>query len=140
MLRVNAIEKGIVLDHIKAGNGIKIFERLRLKGADYPVALLMNVESTKMGRKDIIKISDTLDLDLTMLGLLDPRISVNYIEEGKVTSKVQPGLPEQVEGLIACKNPRCITADERHGSSIFTLLDEETKVYECFYCGERVRM
>ncbi|MCD5416375.1 aspartate carbamoyltransferase regulatory subunit [Candidatus Bipolaricaulota bacterium] len=140
MLRVNAINKGIVLDHIQAGNGIRIFERLRLKGADYPVALLMNVESTKMGRKDIIKISDTLDLDLTMLGLLDPRISVNYIEESRVTSKVHPGLPERVDGLIACKNPRCITTDERHGPSSFTLLDKETKVYKCSYCGERVRM
>lgn len=140
MLRVDAITKGIVLDHIQVGNGIRIFERLGLRDAEYSVALLMNVSSTKMGRKDMIKISDTLNLDLTMLGLLDPSITVNYIKEGKVTRKVKVGLPEKVEGLIHCKNPRCIISSERHGPSIFTLVDKETKEYKCFYCGERIRV
>lgn len=140
MLRVDAITKGIVLDHIQAGNGIKIFERLGLRNAEYSVALLMNVPSTKMVQKDMIKISDTLNLDLTMLGLLDPSTTVNFIEDGKVTNKVTVELPGRVVGLIECKNPRCITSYERHGPSIFTLVDKETKEYKCFYCGERVKV
>ena len=140
MLTVDPITKGIVLDHIRAGNGIKIFERLGLREVQYPVALVMNVPSNKMGRKDIIKISDTLALDLTLLGLLDPDITVSYIDEGKVTEKVKIGLPERVEGLIECKNPRCISSYERHGQSVFILVDRKTKEYQCFYCGERVRV
>jgi len=140
MLRVDHIEKGIVLDHIQVGNGIEIFERLGLRDADYSVALLMNVPSTKMGQKDMIKISDTLDLDLTMLGLLDPNITVIYIDKGKVSRKVTLGLPDRVEGLIECKNPRCITSSERHGSAVFELVDREAKEYRCYYCGERVRV
>lgn len=140
MLRVDRITAGIVIDHIRPGQGMKVFERLGLRDAGYPVALLMNVTSSKMGRKDIIKISDTLDLDLTMLGLLAPDATVNYIKDGAVTRKVTPGLPERVVGLIECKNPRCITTVERQGASVFTLVDRAAKEYECAYCGERVRV
>lgn len=138
MLRVDAIQRGIVLDHIRAGNGLRIFEELDLAGREYPVALLMNVPSTKMGRKDMIKVSGALDLDLTKLALLDAGITVNYIEGGRVTRKVKPGLPERVVGLIRCKNPRCITSTESYSPSIFTLVDREEKRYKCFYCGEHV--
>ncbi len=140
MLRVDRITAGIVLDHILPGRGLKVFDRLGLRDAGYPVALLMNVASSKLGRKDIIKISDTLDLDLTMLSLLAPNATVNYIEAGKVTRKVSPGLPEKVVGLIECKNPRCITAAERQAVSVFTLVDPKTKEYECSYCSERIRV
>jgi len=140
MLRVDRITVGIVIDHILPGQGLKVFGRLGLRRAGYPVALLMNVTSSKIGRKDIIKISDTLDLDLTMLGLIAPDATVNYIEDGAVTRKVTPGLPERVTGLIECKNPRCITTIERQGVSVFTLVDRATKEYECAYCGERVRV
>lgn len=140
MLRVDRITDGIVIDHIQTGRGLKVFERLGLRKAGYPVALLMNVASSKMGRKDIIKISDTLDIDLTMLGLLAPNATVDYIEDGAVTRKVTPGLPERVVGLIECKNPRCISTVERQGTSVFTLVDREAKEYECAYCGERVRV
>ncbi len=140
MLRVDRITAGIVIDHIQPGQGLKVFDRLGLRNAGYPVALLMNVTSSKMGRKDIIKISDTLDLDLTMLGLLAPDATVNYIEDGVVKRKLTPGLPERVVGLIECKNPRCITTVERQGASVFTLVDRAAKEYECAYCGERVRV
>jgi len=140
MLRVDRITAGIVIDHIQPGQGMKVFDRLGLRDAGYPVALLMDVVSSKMGRKDIIKISDTLDLDLTMLGLIAPDATVNYIEDETVTRKVTPGLPEQVTGLIKCKNPRCITTVERQSVSVFTLVDREAKEYECAYCGERVRV
>ena len=140
MLRVDRIERGIVVDHIRAGNGLRIFDRLGLRDVSFPVALIMNVRSTKMGRKDMIKISDTLELDLTMLGLLEPNITVTYIDDGNVTRKEAIPLTERVEGLNECKNPRCITTYERHGISVFTLVDRDTREYECAYCGERARM
>ncbi len=140
MLRVDAIHKGIVLDHIQAGRGLKIFRELKLEETGYPVALLMNVPSTKLGRKDMIKVSGALDLDLAALGLLDPNITVNFIEDGVVKKKVKVGLPERVVNLLRCKNPRCITSTEPSLQSIFTLLHQETKEYRCFYCGERLRI
>lgn len=139
MLRVDSIQRGIVLDHIQPGTGISIFERLGLREADYSVALLMNVPSTKMGRKDMIKIAEALDLDLTMLGLLDPNITVNYIEGGKVARKVKLGLPERVEGILRCKNPRCITSVEPSAPAKFSLVDRAKKEYACFYCDERLQ-
>jgi len=140
MLRVDRINNGIVLDHIQAGQGLKVFERLGLRSAGYPVALLMNVLSSKMGHKDIIKISDTLDIDLTMLGLLAPDATVNCIEGGVVTRKVTPGLPKRVVGLIECKNPRCITTVESQRTSLFVLVDPDAKEYKCAYCGERSKV
>jgi len=138
MLKVDRIQVGIVLDHIRAGNGLRIFEELGLAGREYPVALLMNVLSTKMGRKDMIKVSGALDLDLTKLALLDAGITVNYIEGGQVVRKVKPELPERVVGLIRCRNPRCITSTEGYSPSIFILVNREEKRYKCFYCGECV--
>ena len=138
MLKVDRIQVGIVLDHIRVGGGLRIFKELGLAGREYPVALLMNVPSTKMARKDMIKVSEALDLDLTKLALLDAGITVNYIEGGQVVRKVKPGLPERVVGLIRCRNPRCITSTESYSPSIFTLVDREAKRYKCFYCGEYV--
>lgn len=140
LLRVNRITSGIVLDHIQPGRGLKVFDRLGLREAGHPVALLMNVASSKMERKDIIKISDTQDIDLTLLGLLAPDATVNYIQDGAVTRKVTPGLPMHVVGLIECKNPRCICTSERQGVSVFNLVDAQTREYACAYCDERVRL
>lgn len=140
MLRVEPIQEGIVLDHIRAGMGMRIFQELGLGDKGLTVALLMNVPSTKLGRKDMIKITGVLDLDLTKLGLLDPGITVNYIRGGGVVRKVKPGLPERAVGLIRCRNPRCITSTESYVVSEFTLANPATKEYRCAFCGERVRV
>lgn len=140
MLRVEPIQEGIVLDHIRAGMGMRIFQELGLGERGLTVALLMNVPSTKLGRKDMIKITGVLDLDLTKLGLLDPGITVNYIRGGAVVRKVKPGLPERVVGLIRCRNPRCITSTESYVVPEFTLVNPATKEYRCSLCGERVRV
>lgn len=134
------IQEGIVLDHIRAGMGLRIFQELGLGERGLTVALLMNVPSTKLGRKDMIKITGVLDLDLTKLGLLDPGITVNYIQGGTVVRKVKPGLPERVVGLIRCRNPRCITSTETYIVPEFTLVNPATKEYRCSLCGERVRV
>ncbi|MCX7884703.1 MAG: aspartate carbamoyltransferase regulatory subunit [Caloramator sp.] len=136
MLTINSIKKGIVIDHIKAGCGIKIFNYLGLDKADFRVALIMNVESQKLGRKDIIKIENVIDIDYTVLGLIDPNITIDIIEDEKIKEKINLKLPEKVVDVIKCKNPRCITSIEKYVPNVFYLVDEQKGEYRCEYCDE----
>ena len=131
---VGQIKDGIVLDHITAGNGMNIYNVLKLGELDCTVALIKNADSPKMGKKDIIKISTLLDLDLDILGYLDPGITVNIVRNGTVAERRSLELPERVVGVIKCKNPRCITSVEREIVHEFKLTDREKKVYRCIYC------
>lgn len=134
MLRINSITKGIVIDHIKAGYGMKIYEYLKLDEAKFTVALIMNAQSKKFGRKDMIKIENVIDIDLAMLGFIDSNITVNVIENEEISEKINLSLPDRVEGIIECKNPRCITSEERDIVHKFVLLDKEKEIYKCEYC------
>jgi len=137
MLTVNSINYGIVIDHITAGNGIKIFEKLRLGEVNFPVVLLINVPSSKLGRKDIIKIENKIDVDLTMLGLIDPDITVNIIENNKIVNKMNINIPKEVQGLFKCKNPRCISNFDEYVNPKFQLARSNGKIYyRCSYCEE----
>lgn len=136
MLEVKGIENGIVLDHITSGNGLKVFDKLNLAEFDYPVVLVMNVESKRLGRKDIIKIENTFDVDLAILGLIDSNISVNIIENGKLVDKKDAILPEVIHGLIECHNPRCITNFDDQTQPTFKLVSKDPLEYECNYCEE----
>lgn len=137
MLKVNSINCGIVIDHITAGKGIKIFEKLKLSEADFPVVLLMNVTSSKFGKKDIIKIENKIDLDLTMLGLIDPNITVNIIENDEIVNKMSIEIPKEVQGMFKCKNPRCISNFDEYVSPSFELAHVNGKIkYRCSYCEE----
>ncbi|MDK2917761.1 MAG: aspartate carbamoyltransferase regulatory subunit [Candidatus Petromonas sp.] len=136
MLEVKQIEKGIVIDHIKSGNGLKIFNKLMLNKSKKPIVLLMNVESKLLGKKDIIKIENSFDIDLNLLGLLDDNITVNYIENGKLTLKKKITIPKEVKGLIKCKNPRCITNSDSYVEPLFKLLSKDTLEYKCSFCEE----
>ena len=138
MLEITSLKNGIVIDHVKAGNGIKIFELLGLAELDEQVALILNAESTNMGRKDIIKIENVIDLDLSALGFIDPEITVNIIEDEKIVDKINLTLPEKVVGVIQCKNPRCITSVERGIEHEFHLVDREKGIYKCSYCDHQV--
>ena len=131
---VGQIKDGIVLDHITAGNGMNIYNVLKLGELDCTVALIKNAESIKMGKKDIIKIGTLLDLDLDVLGYLDPGITVNIVRDGSVAERRKLELPERVVGVIKCKNPRCITSVEREIVHEFKLTDRSKKVYRCIYC------
>ena len=131
---VGQIKDGIVLDHITAGNGMNIYNVLKLGELDCTVALIKNADSPKMGKKDIIKISTLLDLDLDILGYLDPGITVNIVRDGAVAERRSLELPERVVGVIKCKNPRCITSVEREIVHEFKLTDRKKKVYRCIYC------
>ena len=133
-MKIGHIENGIVLDHITAGNGMNIYNVLNLGKLDCTVALITNAGSAKMGTKDIIKISTLLDIDLDILGYLDPGITVNIIRDGEVAEQRHVELPEKVVGVIKCKNPRCITSVERESVHEFKLTDPVKKVYRCIYC------
>ena len=131
---IGQIKDGIVLDHITAGKAMKIYNVLKLDELDCTVAMIKNADSPKLGKKDIIKISTLLDLDLDVLGYLDPGITVNVIRDGKVAERRHLALPERVVGVIKCKNPRCITSVEQEIVHEFKLTDREKKIYRCIYC------
>ncbi len=134
MLKVDSIKKGIVIDHITAGLGYQIFTELKLYDVDYTTALIRNVSSRKLGKKDLIKIDNVVDLDLDMLGLLDPNITLVIIEGEDVVDKIKLSLPKKVEGILSCKNPRCVSTVEDINDIVFYLANEETREYRCEYC------
>lgn len=134
MLYIDSIANGIVIDHIKVGCGYKIFNYLGLDKADYRVALIMNAPSKKFGKKDLIKIENVMDLDFAMLGFIDPDITINVIEDEKIKEKINLSLPEKLENVLECKNPRCITSIEKNMDHVFLLVDEEKGLYKCGYC------
>ena len=136
MLNIESIKDGIVIDHIKAGLGAKIFSWLGLDKAEYSVALIINAPSKAMGKKDIIKIDNIINIDYSILGFIDPNITVNFIKNETIAEKITLTLPEKIEGVIKCKNPRCITTTETYETQIFHLVDKEKGQYRCGYCDE----
>ena len=140
MLEITSIKNGIVIDHIQNGIGVKIFNYLGLDTKDYSVALIINADSKKLGKKDIIKIEKCGKLDYTVLGLLSPTITICEVENEKIINKVIPTLPSKVENIIKCKNPSCITIQEEYVPHSFILVDKETGRYRCEYCDEITKL
>ena len=140
MLEITSIKNGIVIDHIQAGIGVKIFNYLGLDTKDYSVALIINADSKKLGKKDIIKIEQCDKLDYTVLGLLSPTITICEVKDEKIINKVIPTLPSKVFNIIKCKNPSCITIQEEYVPHSFVLVDKETGRYRCEYCDEITKL
>ena len=138
-MKIGHIENGIVLDHITPGNGMNIYNVLNLGKLDCTVALIKNADSPKMGKKDIIKISTHMDIDLDVLGYLDPGITVNIIRNGEVAEQKKLALPERVVGVIKCRNPRCITSVEQGIVHEFKLTDRKKGTYRCIYCEQAAK-
>jgi len=136
MLNIEKIKNGIVIDHIKAGQGIRIFNWLGLDKASYTVAFVLNAYSRHLGKKDIIKIDNTIMINFNILGLIDPNITVNIIENEVITEKIKLQLPEKVVDIFLCKNPRCITSTEKYIPHIFHLVNPGQRTYRCEYCDE----
>ena len=136
MLNIEEIKFGIVIDHIKAGLGIRVFNWLGLDKVPYTVAFVANASSSKSGRKDVIKIDNTISINFDVLGLIDPNITVNIIENGEVTNKIKLTLPQKVENVLICKNPRCICSTEKYITHVFHLENKEQRTYRCEYCDE----
>ncbi len=136
---LSPIDNGIVLDHIKPGGGIELYNILKLDELKCQVALILNATSVKMGKKDIIKIAEPMDLDLDVIGYIDPGITVNVVKDGKVVKRTHLEPPELVKGVIKCKNPRCITTTEQELTHMFKLTDREKRVYRCMYCESKAK-
>lgn len=133
-MNIDSIKNGIVLDHIKAGTGLQLYHFLNLSKLDCSVAIIQNAVSRKNGKKDIIKIDASIDVDLDALGYIDQDITINIIKDGELVEKRHLELPETLTNIVRCKNPRCITTVERDLPHIFKLTDRENKVYRCIYC------
>jgi len=136
MITIAKIKNGLVIDHIKAGQGLRIFNWLGLGKAPYTVAFVVNASSEQMGHKDIIKIDNVISVDFAVLGLIDPNITVNIIENEVITEKIRLQLPERVENILLCRNPRCVTSTEKYAPHIFHLVDKGLGMYRCEYCDE----
>lgn len=135
-MNIDSIRNGLVIDHITAGRGMELYRLLGLEVLcrDCSVALINNVPSAKMGRKDIIKIDTDIDINTDILGYVDPGVTVNVIKNGSIVEKKQISLPEELTNVIFCKNPRCIASTEQELPHIFRLTDQDDKVYRCIYC------
>ncbi len=138
MLNVGKIEEGFVLDHIKAGKSLALYEHLGLDKPDITVAIIKNAKSGKLGKKDILKVEcDVNLLDLDVLAFIDHNITVNMIKNGEIVEKKVLELPKQIKNVIKCRNPRCITSIEQELPHIFYLADADKEVYRCKYCEEK---
>lgn len=137
MRLVNGIQNGVVIDHITAGRGMVVYNKLGLAESNCTTVLLLNVESGNLGRKDIIKIEDVQEIDTTVLGLIDQNITLNYIKDGVLIGKKKVEVPKVVKNIFKCKNPRCITHSDDYAISVFTLKSQNGVLeYQCNYCEE----
>ena len=138
-MKIDSIKNGLVIDHIRAGNGMEIYRLLELEKLDCSVAIIKNVASKKLGKKDIIKIDADIEIDLDILGYIDSDITINVIRDSVLVEKRHIELPETLTGVLVCKNPRCISATEQELPQIFKLTDRENKVYRCMYCEAKAK-
>ena len=138
-MNIDSITNGVVIDHITAGQGMKLYRLLKLDETELSVAIIRNVVSHKMGKKDIIKIDADIPVNLDVIAYVDPGATVNIIHDGKLVEKRQMELPETLTDVLFCKNPRCITSTEQELPHIFKLTDRENRVYRCLYCESRAK-
>lgn len=138
-MNVDEIKNGVVIDHIKAGQGMEIYRFLELDRLDCPIAIIKNAVSRRMGRKDIIKVDTEEELDLSALGYIDSSLTVNVIKNGEKVEKYHPELPLKIVDIVPCKNPRCITSTEQELPHVFRLTDRESATYRCIYCDSRAK-
>ena len=138
-MNIDSIKNGIVIDHITAGRGMELYRLLSLEELDCTVALIKNVGSRKMGKKDIIKIDADIDLSMDILGYVDKDVTVNIIKNGEIVEKRTIDTPERLTNVIKCKNPRCITTVEQELDHVFKLVDKENMTYRCIYCEAKAK-
>lgn len=138
-MNIDAIKNGIVIDHITAGKAMEIYSLLGLDKLECSVAIIKNVSSNRIGKKDIVKIDCDFDFDINVLGYIDAGVTVNVIKDGEIIEKRQMELPEKLTNVIFCKNPRCITSCEQELPHIFKLTDKPKKIYRCLYCETKAK-
>ncbi len=133
-MNIDSIKNGVVIDHIMAGKGMQLYDLLNLDSLDASVAIIKNVQSKRLGKKDIIKIDADINLDTDVIGYVDPEATVNVIKNGELVEKKSINLPKTLTNVIKCRNPRCITSTEQELDQVFNLVDEKNKIYRCIYC------
>ena len=138
-MNIDSITNGFVIDHITAGRGMKLYDLLGLDNLDCSVAIIKNVASKKMGKKDIIKIDADIDINIDVIGYVDPGTTVNIIRNCQLVEKRTIELPQMLSNVIKCKNPRCITSTEQEINHVFKLTDKDNGVYRCIYCETQAK-
>ena len=138
-MNIDSIKNGIVIDHITAGKGIELYRLLNLDSLDCSVAFIKNVNSKKIGKKDIIKIDADININMDILGYVDPDVTVDIIKDGKLSEKKRIALPKTLKNVLFCKNPRCITTTEQEIEHMFKLTDEENRIYRCIFCESKAK-
>ena len=138
-MNIDSIKNGIVIDHITAGRGMQIYNLLNLDALDCSVAIIKNGHSEKMGKKDIIKIDADIELNMDLLGYIDPNVTINIIRDGELVEKRRTTLPARLENVLFCKNPRCITTTEQGIHQIFRLHSPDSGEYRCIYCDTKAK-
>lgn len=138
-MKIGSIQNGMVIDHITAGRSLKLYDLLGLENADCSVALIKNVDSRKMGRKDIIKIAADIPVDLDVIAYVDPKATINIIKDGVLVEKKALQTPQKLVNVVKCTNPRCITTTEQELDHVFVLTEPENGVYRCIYCEAQAK-
>ena len=138
-MNIDSITNGFVIDHITAGRGMKLYDLLGLDNLDCSVAIIKNVASKKMGKKDIIKIDADIGIHIDVIGYVDPGTTVNVIKNCELVEKRVLELPKMLTNVIKCKNPRCITSTEQEINLVFKLTDKDNGVYRCIYCETQAK-
>lgn len=133
-MNIDSINNGVVIDHITTGQGMRLYDLLGLDSLECQVAIIKNAQSRKLGKKDIIKVADSIPVNLDVIGFVDPGATVNIIKEGKLVEKKDISMPEILTNVIKCKNPRCITSVEQELPHKFRLTNREQRIYRCIYC------
>ena len=139
-MNIDSIQNGVVIDHITAGHGMRLYELLHLDELDCSVALIKNVNSKKRGKKDIIKVDADIPINFDVIGFVDPDVTVNIIRNGQLAEKRTLELPQTLTDVIRCKNPRCITSCEQELKQVFRLADPQQKIYRCIYCETKANL
>ncbi len=143
VLTISKIRDGTVIDHIPAGKALEVLKILGIKsGSGERVSMAMNVESKKMGRKDIVKVEGKFisEEELNRIALVSPKATINIVQNFEIVRKFRVSLPERVEGVLTCPNQNCISNDPREPVvSAFRISEESGGVVaRCEFCGKKV--
>lgn len=134
-LRVRKIRDGTVIDHLPGNTALRILNLLGLPQKD-TLSVLINVDSEKLEKKDLIKIENRYltEDEIAVLGFIAPNSTINFVKNYAVISKKKPGLPETLRN-VKCPNPICISNDPEPARPLLTLKEKEKESYRCKYCG-----
>lgn len=140
-LRVKPIRNGTVIDHIAGGQALNVLKILGISGtSDATVSVVMNVESGKLGKKDIVKVEDRelKEEEVNRIALIAPDATINIIRDFLVIEKHHVDLPDQIMGVVRCQNPNCISNTEEPIKSRITVKAKNPVLLRCVYCEQPI--